>query len=593
MNSTSQDAQTRRLDAPPSVDEVRGQDALSELIEVEDPTEDLANDVTSELPGSSPGPGTRLHIVLPQLAASVSVAANDETGGAEAAIAAGAVLRDRYRLGPPLGLGGTSIVFRARDSRRSEANDEGAEVAIKLLRPELRDQPHCIARLKREFHQTQSLAHPNVVRFYDLDCDRGSWFIAMELLDGEALGRRLRRESPGGLPAGDALRIAAACGNALAFAHDHGVMHGDVKPDNVFITSSGDIRMLDFGVAPESDRTPLPASLAEIDPVVGAATRAYASPEVLAGQAPESRDDVFSLACVTYEMLAGRHPFGRRGADEARQTGLAVARPPGLSTQQWRGLSAGLAWSRDERLTVRELVRALGNDSPEPVPTQAEAVPVIVPSVRGVEAGQLRRPHRPWRGLAFISVAVILGVLVGRFAFGPQGDSHPEAASAPMTAASIPAGSLAGSIALPTHEATLEHPVPVTPQEVSTPTVETGAHGSPAPGLVAFDSATMTVSRRAVIAPIPVRHSSSTTRSVMVAWRVVAGTALAGRDYGGPESGVGHFSEGHTFRMIFVPLLRDANATDNRSFTVELTGVSSGARLGVKNRIVVTILGDA
>ena len=79
----------------------------------------------------------------------------------------------------------------------------------------------------------------------------------------------------------------------------------------------------------------------------------------------------------------------------------------------------------------------------------------------------------------------------------------------------------------------------------------------------------------------------------MVAWRVVAGTALAGRDYGGPESGVGHFSEGHTFRMIFVPLLRDANATDNRSFTVELTGVSSGARLGVKNRIVVTILGDA
>lgn len=593
MNSTSQDAQTRRPDAPPGVDQLRGQDALPELIEVEDPTEDLANDVTSELPGSSPGPGTRLHIVLPQLAASGSVAANDETGGAAAAITTGAVLRDRYCLGPPLGYGGTSIVFRARDSRRAEAADEGAEVAIKLLRPELRDQPHCIARLKREFHQTQSIAHPNVVRFYDLDCDRGSWFIAMELLDGEALGRRLRRESPAGLPAGEGLRIAAACGDALAFAHDHGVTHGDVKPDNVFITSSGDVRMLDFGVAPESVRTPLPGSRVEADPVAGAATRAYASPEVLAGQAPESRDDVFSLACVAYEMLAGRHPFGRRGADEARQTGLAIARPPGLSTQQWRGLSAGLAWSREERPTVRELVRALGDDSPESVPAQPKAAPVTVPPVRAVEAGRLQRPYRPWRGPAFIAFAVILGVLVGRFAFDTGGDSRPEAATASMTAASAAASPLDGDIALPTPDATLEQVAPVTPREVSTPTVETGAQGSPAPGLVAFDAATMTVSGRAVVAPVPVRHFSTSRRSVTVAWRVLPGTALAGRDFGGPQSGVARFSEGHTFRMIFVPLLGDANATSHRSFTVELTDVSPGASLGTTSRIVVTILDDA
>ncbi len=317
MNSSSQDAQSRRTESAPRVDQTFREAGPPERIDVVDPTEDLANDVTSELPGT----GTRPHVAPPALAGTASVVADVETAGVATVMTTGAALRDRYVLGPPLGYGGTSVVYRARDLRRAEVADECADVAIKILRPEFRDRPRCIARLRREFHQTQSLAHPNVVRFYDLDCDRGNWFIAMELLVGESLGRRMRHASPAGLPIGEALRIAVACCDALACAHDHGVTHGDIKPDNVFITASGDVRILDFGVAPESLQPQTPEGQAVPDPLRGAVTRAYASPEVLSGQSPESRDDVFSLACLTYEMLAGKHPYGRRGADEALRSG--------------------------------------------------------------------------------------------------------------------------------------------------------------------------------------------------------------------------------------------------------------------------------
>ena len=221
-----------------------------------------------------------------------------------ALITSGSVLRERYVLETQLGNGGTATVFRAVDLRRDASSADGHRVAIKLLRPELRDRPQNIARLQREFRQTQAIAHPNVVRFHDLDCERGSWFIVMELLTGETLGPCLRRASPQGLPEAEALRIAVAVGEALAHAHAHGITHGDIKPDNIYLTTSGDVRLLDFGVAPESmvsaAQGDVPAT-----PVAAAATRVYASPEVLAGDDPEPRDDVFSLSCVIYEMLAG------------------------------------------------------------------------------------------------------------------------------------------------------------------------------------------------------------------------------------------------------------------------------------------------
>ncbi len=112
-------------------------------------------------------------------------------------------------------------------------------------------------------------------------------------------------------------------------------------------------------------------------------------------------------------------------------------------------------------------------------------------------------------------------------------------------------------------------------------------------GLIAFEGASMIVSGRAVVAAIPVRHFSRERRGAKVGWRVTDGSAVAGRDYGGPPSGMAKFAEGHTFRIIYVPIMTGGRVTNDRTFTVELTDASTGAELGLMHRILVTIQGDA
>ena len=189
--------------------------------DVAEPTEDIADEVTSEL-GGAPQP-VRAQAQPPAPPASADPAF---------APAPGSVLRERYVLEAQIGGGGTAMVFRALDRRRDGATAGGARVAIKLLRPERRDDARSIARLQREFRQTQAAAHPGVVRVFDLDFDRGYWFIVMELLDGESLAAGLRRCAPSGLPRRQALALSYGIADALAHAHARGVIHlsdgGDV-----------------------------------------------------------------------------------------------------------------------------------------------------------------------------------------------------------------------------------------------------------------------------------------------------------------------------------------------------------------------------
>jgi hypothetical protein len=557
-----------------------------------DLTEDLANEITAEL-----NPTPRWITARPSRAIEpLQLSVGQASATAGPGVATGSVLRDRYVLEQQLGNGGTALVFRAVDLRRDATATDGHHVAIKLLRPEMRDQPACIARLQREFRQTQALSHPNVVRFYDLDCDRGVWFIVMELLTGESLGPRVRRASPGSLPRVEALCIAAALGDALAYAHDNGVIHGDVKPDNVFVTASGAVRLLDFGVAPESTLRSPPMDPALAVPVGAAATRVYASPEVLAGQDPEPRDDVFSLCCVIYEMLAGRHPYGRRCSDAARESQLSIEPPAGLSTRQWSALSAGLAWSRDERPELRQLIESLCGDADalpaSTVPHDAPAAPEVFAVSAPVIASQ--RPRRffaRWRGGVIVALALTAGLVLGRFAI----ESPPAVISQPGPGETAPA--VASSLpTVPAHAGT-ERPEgregPGAVARGAAPPVAAPAILPPAsPGLVTLESASMTVSGRAVVAAIPVRHLSRDRPAVQVGWRLVDGSAQAGRDYGGPLAGVAKFAEGHAFRIIYVPIITGGRVAHDRTFFVELTNVSTGAGLGSMHRILVTIEGE-
>jgi serine/threonine protein kinase len=557
-------------------------------------TEDLANENTSELvqaPAASRPPMTAMQAeVLANLAG---------PGATNRSVAHGvSLLRERYLLEIQLGNGGTATVYRAVDLRRDAgAADEGRRVAIKLLRPELRGRPHCVARLQREFRLTQAVAHPNVVRFFDLDCDGDAWFIVMELLSGETLGPLLRRVAPSGLPQAEALRIACAVGDALAHAHSRDVTHGDVKPDNVFVTDAGDVRLFDFGVAPE------PAAHAPGNgagaPVAAAATRVYASPEMLAGGAPEPSDDVFSLGCVIHEMVAGRHPYGRRGADHARDAAVVPERLASLGPERASAVASALSLARTGRPTLAQLVRILrGDEAPVAAPAVAPVVEAVVapartpapaPSVAlSITPVTNRSRLAPLVGLA-AGAALVLGILIGRLDGGPEPVTltTPELGERPKTELSPPAQALAPS-PLPATRTAAANAASNAPAATEAPGQSPVARGPP--GLVFFDGPRMVVSNQAVVAAIPLRHLNHARRPVNVRWRVIDGTAVSGRDYAGPQAGVEPFIEGNSFRILYVPILPNAGATRDRSFTVELTGVSEGAELGPTPRIEVTIL---
>lgn len=574
MSATSHDAfpefpgKVLRIDAPESAPAAP------------DFTEDLANEITSEL-----APTPRRKSVAPAPLEVVRSNPVDVEESHPALITSGSVLRERYVIETQLGNGGTATVFRAVDLRRDASSADGHRVAIKLLRPELRDRPQNIARLQREFRQTQAIAHPNVVRFHDLDCERGSWFIVMELLTGETLGPCLRRASPQGLPEAEAFRIAVAVGEALVHAHAHGITHGDIKPDNIYLTTSGDVRLLDFGVAPESM---VSAAQGEVPatPVTAAATRVYASPEVLAGDDPEPRDDVFSLSCVIYEMLAGSHPYGRRGADSAQREHVMPAPVAFLDSRRQEALAAGLDLSRAARPSMEGLVEVMrGKSRPHPAP---EPVVVAAPAVVAKPAVIVARlaPKRSrlaWLSAIAAGTALVMGIVIGRFNAEPV-QVVVERAPPPAVESSPAAESPELSTSTGVERQAL-------PQTAASPDVAPVHAGLP-PGLVSFDSSRMVVSKRALVAAIPLRHLNRARREVEVSWRVVEGTARAGLDYGGPTTGVETFVEGNTFRILYVPIVANSRTTENRTFTVELTGTSAGATVGTMRRIEVTILGE-
>lgn len=261
----------------------------------------------------------------------------------------GDVLNDRFVLEERVGAGGMSTVYRALDKRKLEANDRDPYVAVKVLNVEFRAHPDSLIALQREAKKCQRLAHPNIVRVYDFDRDGSTVYMTMEYLSGVPLSRRLRAPDFNGMPLDEAMPIIEGMAAALGFAHQNGIVHADFKPANVILTDDGEVKVIDFGIARAFQRPGDEAEATRFDPgSLGALTPTYASPEMLEHREPDPRDDVYALACITYEMLTGRHPFGRRQATEARDGGLGLERR-NLSRRQWKALKAALAFDRDKR----------------------------------------------------------------------------------------------------------------------------------------------------------------------------------------------------------------------------------------------------
>jgi formylglycine-generating enzyme required for sulfatase activity/predicted Ser/Thr protein kinase len=267
----------------------------------------------------------------------------------------GRVLNQRFQLIERIGAGGMSSVFKAIDRRRTESRSPDPYVAVKMLNLSFRDSAAALALLQREAQKLQILAHPNIVRVMDCDRDGSLVFMTMEYLTGDSLKHKIHSRVEG-LEQTEAMRILDGIANALMFAHRNGIVHGDLKPANVIITSAGQIKVIDFGVARIISQSHylqsaqrIPGSDSNI-----ALTPQYASPEMLANQPADPRDDIYALGCLVSEMFCGTHPFGRKSAAEARAAGMAPIRGPGLSRSQFRAVCAALQFDREQRTPTVE-----------------------------------------------------------------------------------------------------------------------------------------------------------------------------------------------------------------------------------------------
>jgi eukaryotic-like serine/threonine-protein kinase len=208
------------------------------------------------------------------------------------------VYNGRYELHRRLGRGGMAEVFLARDQLLDRP------VAVKVLFPEFATDPSFVERFRREAQSAANLNHPNVVGVYDWGEAGGTYFIVMEYVEGRTLADIVRSEGP--LHPDRAADITSDVAAALGFAHRNGVVHRDVKPANVLITSSGQVKVADFGIARAMTATS-EENLTQAGTVMGTAT--YFSPEQARGDAVDPRSDIYSLGVVLYETVTGRPPF--------------------------------------------------------------------------------------------------------------------------------------------------------------------------------------------------------------------------------------------------------------------------------------------
>jgi len=331
-----------------------------------------------------------------------------------------------------LGAGGMGEVYRARDTKL------GREVAIKVLPEEVAADPERLARFEGEARVLASMNHPHIAQIYGLEEDHGKRFLVLELVDGETLADRIAR---GRIPIERALPIALQVARALEAAHERGIVHRDVKPANVMLTTAGDAKVLDFGIArPLGTTTVGQARTRTLDgpptrPDVAMGTPAYMSPGQLRGERADRRSDIWAFGVTLWEMLTGKRLFERttdsdtlaavlQATPDWRQ--LPSATPPGIQRLLRRCLerdsSGRLHDMADARLEIEDAIN-------EPGPVQARQI--VLPTARSAWA------RGAWPALlTTFALGALFATAIWRFAA-----DRPEVAPPPVRSAlTLPEG---------------------------------------------------------------------------------------------------------------------------------------------------------
>jgi hypothetical protein len=393
------------------------------------------------------------------------------------------------------------------------------------------------------------------------------------------------------------------------------VVHADLKPGNVMLASNGDVKVMDFGFVRRQHADPKRNEPWIGEPAVAASppssTFAYASEERVNSEPPQPSDDVYSLACIAYELLSGHHPFGGRSAPLARAQGRAPQRIKGLNRTQWSALQRALKWSRSERdIDVIGLLAGLGC--------------AVVPQ-RFVPPEQIVATSTPRSGSgAGLAVLVTVLLLAGAaFAYWqgylripaidarqlPVATVEEPATQSQQPAATIPSSSTADATPAATEpepsatEVTPPTVVPAPPVRQTTapgvnanteapPAAQPTAQGKAGPSRIAFDKDTYVATESDGAVRLVVRRTGNLRSAASFQWTLLPNSAVAGDDFAGIGPGVEQFKPGTNSVTLTIPLVSDAIKEATELFLVELRPVDNSTELGDLARAAVLIVDD-
>jgi serine/threonine protein kinase len=442
-----------------------------------------------------------------------------------------------------------------------------------------------VETLRRELYCAQMLSHQNIVNVFELDRDGDIDFFTMELLEGELLSSLIARFGPLPLSRSSCWKIIQQIASGLEHAHSRNVVHADLKPQNIMITRSGEVRILDFGASRVSINQAADERRGKTPPSL---TVAYACCELLEGRPADPRDDLYALACISYELLTGTHPFQRRRATEARDFGVVPTRPPELSRKQWSTLAKGFSWHRAGRsISVGDWQKGL-------LPEQEN-----IGQLTGTDLNLAQASSRPASSFRFKAVLTLLaatvvawilfarpGVKMGVGSPAPAVASRLNADSVPANSDSTPVGgSRAATNERNTRDAPLAASQPLASGPSQSPLSMPAVSGhtrlqSEMVHPITVSAGDYEVRSGEQFAEIRVHRSSGVHSDTPFVWWTEAASAKPGVDYV-PQAKVSQsFPKSKSSTSFFVKLLPKASRTRPEVFYIAIAEAGGGASLG-------------